>query len=122
MGNPGNFPHYRCRSDFARLGELHPVQGIFYFIVSITLIAAGPRMTTKSTGRKNRIIGTVSLGGRAAAFFSASDIRVAEGKIDAFLGLPPEPQELRGRNFGRVIVNSVLDRPWVPVFLLRAGG
>ncbi len=28
-----------------------------------------------STGRKNRIIGTVSLAGRAAAFFSAADRR-----------------------------------------------
>jgi len=34
----------------------------------------------------------------------------AEGKIDAFLGFPPEPQELRARNIGRVIVNSVSDR------------
>ena len=38
-------------------------------------IAAGPRMTANSTGRKNRIIGTVSFGGRAAAFFSASFMR-----------------------------------------------
>jgi NitT/TauT family transport system substrate-binding protein len=36
----------------------------------------------------------------------------AEGKIDAFLGLPPEPQELRARKIGRVIVNSSVDRPW----------
>ncbi len=41
------------------------------------LIAAGPRMTTNSTGRKNRIIGTVSLGGSDAAFFSASDWRMS---------------------------------------------
>jgi NitT/TauT family transport system substrate-binding protein len=36
----------------------------------------------------------------------------ADGKIDAFLGFPPEPQELRARNIGRVIVNSGTDRPW----------
>src|SRR5689334_20180687 len=36
----------------------------------------------------------------------------AEGKIDAFLGFPPEPQELRARKIGRVIVNSAIDRPW----------
>ena len=35
----------------------------------------------------------------------------AEGKIDAFLGSPPEPQELRARNIGHVIVNSSVDRP-----------
>jgi NitT/TauT family transport system substrate-binding protein len=36
----------------------------------------------------------------------------AEKKIDAFLGTPPEPQELRARKIGHVIVNSSLDRPW----------
>ncbi len=36
----------------------------------------------------------------------------AEGKVDAFLGLPPEPQELRARKISRVIVNSSVDRPW----------
>ena len=35
-----------------------------------------------------------------------------EGKIDAFLGFSPEPQELRSRKFGHVIVNSAVDRPW----------
>src|SRR5207237_135584 len=42
-----------------------------------TRIAEGPRRTMKITGRKNNTIGTVSLGGRAAAFFSASDIRMS---------------------------------------------
>ena len=36
----------------------------------------------------------------------------AEGKVDAFLGTPPEPQELRARKIGHVIVNSSVDRPW----------
>ncbi len=36
----------------------------------------------------------------------------AEGRIDAFLGFPPEPQELRARHIGNVIVNSSLDAPW----------
>ena len=40
----------------------------------------------------------------------------AEGKIDAFLGLPPEPQELRARNIGHVIFNSATDRPWSQYF------
>ena len=37
-------------------------------------IIAGVRMTAKRTGKKKMIIGTVSLGGKAAAFFSASFI------------------------------------------------
>ena len=33
-----------------------------------------------------------------------------DGKIDAFLGLPPEPQELRARHIGRVLLDSTVDR------------
>jgi len=40
----------------------------------------------------------------------------AAGKIDAFLGFAPEPQDLRERGIGRVIVNSALDRPWSQYF------
>jgi NitT/TauT family transport system substrate-binding protein len=40
----------------------------------------------------------------------------ADGKIDAFLGFPPEPQELRARNIGRVIFNSAVNRPWSQYF------
>ena len=35
-----------------------------------------------------------------------------QGKIDAFLGFRPEPQQLRARKIGRVIVNMAMDRPW----------
>jgi NitT/TauT family transport system substrate-binding protein len=40
----------------------------------------------------------------------------AEGKIDAFLGFPPEPQELRARHAGHVIVSTAADRPWSQYF------
>jgi NitT/TauT family transport system substrate-binding protein len=40
----------------------------------------------------------------------------AEGNIDAFLGFPPEPQELRARHAGQVIVNTGTDRPWSQYF------
>jgi NitT/TauT family transport system substrate-binding protein len=46
----------------------------------------------------------------------------AEGKIDAFLGLPPEPQELRARNIGRVIFNSATERPWSQYFCCMLAG
>jgi NitT/TauT family transport system substrate-binding protein len=36
----------------------------------------------------------------------------AEGKADAFLAFPPEPQELRAHNIGRVIISTVQDKPW----------
>jgi NitT/TauT family transport system substrate-binding protein len=46
----------------------------------------------------------------------------AEGKIDAFLGFPPEPQRLRAENIGHVIVNSALDRPWSQYFCCMLAG
>jgi NitT/TauT family transport system substrate-binding protein len=46
----------------------------------------------------------------------------AEGKIDAFLGFPPEPQELRARNIGHVVVNSSVDRPWSQYFCCMLAG
>jgi NitT/TauT family transport system substrate-binding protein len=46
----------------------------------------------------------------------------AQGKIDAFLGFPPEPQELRARSIGHVIVNSSVDRPWSQYFCCMLAG
>ena len=45
-----------------------------------------------------------------------------EGKIDAFLGFPPEPQELRARKIGHVVVNSSIDRPWSQYFCCVLAG
>ena len=41
----------------------------------------------------------------------------AAGEVDAFLGFPPEPQELRAREIGQVILNTG-DRPAVVAVLL----
>ena len=45
-----------------------------------------------------------------------------EGKIDAFLAFPPEPQELRARGIGHVVVNSAIDRPWSQYFCCLLAG
>jgi NitT/TauT family transport system substrate-binding protein len=48
---------------------------------------------------------------------SAESMRLlAAGKVDAFLGFPPDPQELRAKKIGRVVVDSGLDRPWSQYF------
>jgi NitT/TauT family transport system substrate-binding protein len=39
-----------------------------------------------------------------------------EGKIDGFIGFPPEPQELRAKKVGHVVVNTLTDRPWSQYF------
>ena len=36
----------------------------------------------------------------------------AEGKTEAFLAFPPEPQELRARKAGRMILSTATDKPW----------
>jgi len=46
----------------------------------------------------------------------------AEGEIDAFLGFRPEPQELRARHAGHVILNTALDRPWSQYFCCMLAG
>ncbi len=47
---------------------------------------------------------------------------LAEGKVDAYLGFPPAPQELRARKIGHVVVNSAVDRPWSQYFCCIAAG
>jgi NitT/TauT family transport system substrate-binding protein len=91
---------------------------------------------------KDKSVGVLGLGTSQHVFLSAmagyvgldpaKDIRwisspsvnprelFAQGKIDAFLGFPPDPQDLRARNIGRVIVNSAVDRPWSQYFCCMA--
>src|SRR5262249_11442635 len=45
-----------------------------------------------------------------------------EGKIDAYLGFPPEPQELRAKQIGRVIFDTAVGRPWAQDFLCLLAG
>ena len=94
---------------------------------------------------KGKSVGVEALGGSTHVFLAATaahvgldpvnDIRwvttgpnvspmalFADGKIDAFLGGPPEPQELRARNIGHVIFNSSVDRPWSQYFCCMLGG
>jgi NitT/TauT family transport system substrate-binding protein len=46
----------------------------------------------------------------------------AKGKVDAFLGFPPEPQELRARKIGHVILNTTTDPPWSQYFCCMVVG
>jgi NitT/TauT family transport system substrate-binding protein len=47
---------------------------------------------------------------------------LTEGKIDALVGFPPVPQELRAKKIGHVVVNSAVDRPWSQYFCCIVGG
>jgi NitT/TauT family transport system substrate-binding protein len=87
---------------------------------------------------KGRSVGTQGLGSSAHVFLSAMAALVGldpardinwvtsaapkpielflDGKVDAFLGFPPEPQRLRAQGVRHVIVNSAQDRPWSQYF------
>jgi NitT/TauT family transport system substrate-binding protein len=47
---------------------------------------------------------------------------LAEGKIDALIGFPPEPQQMRARKIGHVVVNTTSDRPWSEYFCCMVTG
>src|SRR5207244_987977 len=47
---------------------------------------------------------------------------LAEGQIDALVGFPPVPQELRARQIGHEVVNSAVDRPWSQYFCCMVAG
>src|SRR5271166_1315929 len=46
----------------------------------------------------------------------------ADGKVDAFLGFPPEAQEAHARRLGHVLVNSAVDTPWSQYFCCMWAG
>jgi NitT/TauT family transport system substrate-binding protein len=46
---------------------------------------------------------------------------LAEGTVDAFVGFPPVPQELRARQIGHVVLNTATDRPWSQYFCCMVG-
>jgi hypothetical protein len=41
---------------------------------------------------------------------------LAEGKVDAFMAFPPEPQELKAKKVGHVIVDTATGKPWSQYF------
>jgi NitT/TauT family transport system substrate-binding protein len=45
---------------------------------------------------------------------------LADGRIDGLLGFPPDPQELRARKIGHVLVSTTADRPWSQYFCCMA--
>jgi NitT/TauT family transport system substrate-binding protein len=47
---------------------------------------------------------------------------LAQGKVDAFLGFPPQPQQVRAKKIGHVVVNSMMDRPWSQYFCCTFNG
>ncbi len=47
---------------------------------------------------------------------------LAEGQVDAYLGFPPDPQEMRAKRIGQVVVSTTKDRPWSQYFCCAVAG
>jgi NitT/TauT family transport system substrate-binding protein len=45
---------------------------------------------------------------------------LADGKVDGYLGFPPDPQELRDKKVGRMLLSSTVDKPWSQYFCCMA--
>jgi NitT/TauT family transport system substrate-binding protein len=93
---------------------------------------------------KNKTVGVAALGSVAHIFVSTIAAHVgldprrdlnfvtpppaeakrllAAGKIDAYLGFPPDPLELRAQNVGHVLLNGAVDRPWSQYFCCMVAG
>src|SRR6266851_4081654 len=46
---------------------------------------------------------------------------LGEGKVDAFAGFPPVPQELRAQGIGHLVLSTTTDRPWSQYFCCMVG-
>lgn len=75
------------------------IPGIEYYYISTILAYVGidPRRQIEWIDAKN--------GKNAMQFF-------IDGKADAFIAFPPDPQKLRELKFNNVLVNTSQDRPW----------
>ena len=47
---------------------------------------------------------------------------LSDSRIDAYLGFPPDPQELRAKRIGHVVLDSAVDRPWAQYFCCMVTG
>jgi len=47
---------------------------------------------------------------------------LADGKVDAYMGFAPEPEELLARKVGHVLVDTLTDKPWSQYFCCLLAG
>ena len=123
--------------NLVRVDQGDPVVFLTGVHVGCFEVFGGPRLR-RISDLKGKTVSVTTIGGTDYIFFASiaayvglnprKDIRwevhdpdeglrlFVEGKVDAFIGTPPRPQELRARKIGHVIVNSAVDRPWSQYF------
>jgi len=106
--------HMGCYELFAH-GDIHGIRDLKGKTVGVAELGSSPHILVSSMASYvgldpvKEIRWVVSSAENPLELF-------ANGKIDAFLGFPPEPQELHARKIGHVIVNTGRDRPWSQYF------
>jgi NitT/TauT family transport system substrate-binding protein len=81
--------------------------------LDFALYAAGHAVTRPDAGDPFLLLASLHVG--CYELFAA-------GQIDAYLAFPPEPQELRAKHIGHVVVNTGMERPWSQYFCCMVGG
>jgi len=112
--------HTGCFELFAREG-IHRITDLKGRTVGVSNIGSGPHLFLASMAAYVGLDPVRDINWIASPSIKPKELFV-EGKIDAFLGLPPDPQELRDRRIGHVIVNSAVDRPWSQYFCCLLAG
>ena len=112
--------HTGCFELFGSEG-IHRITDLKGRTVGVPSIGSGPHLFLASMAAYVGLDPVRDINWVASPSIKPKELFV-EGKIDAFLGLPPDPQELRDRKIGRVIVNSAVDRPWSQYFCCLLAG
>jgi NitT/TauT family transport system substrate-binding protein len=112
--------HVGCYELFAK-EETRSIAGLKGKSVGVPAFRAGPYLFVAS------MAGYVGLDpAKDINWVTSATVKPIElfkdGKIDAFLGFPPDPQELHSLKLGHVIVNSSVDRPWSQYFCCMLAG
>ena len=106
--------HVGCFELFAH-GNIRSIAELKHKRVGIVALGSSDHVYT------NAMLAYIGLDPKQDVEWVLSDPRPSfelfiEGKVDAFLGFAPIPQDLRSRQVGHVIVNSAVDHPWSQYF------
>lgn len=107
--------HAGCYELFAA-GQIRAVRDLKGKTVAVSALGAGDHLFLSSIAAYVGLDPSRDLHWQPTGTFTASMQQFVEGKADAFLGFAPQPQELRRRKIGRVIVDTTEDRPWSQYF------
>ncbi|MCF6103190.1 ABC transporter substrate-binding protein [Mesorhizobium muleiense] len=112
--------HTGCFELFGSEG-IHRITDLKGRTVGVPSIGSGPHLFLASMATYVGLDPVRDINWVASPSIKPKELFV-EGKIDAFLGLPPDPQELRARSIGHVVVNSAVDPPWSQYFCCMLAG